>query len=307
MPTRPLDASAPPIDTSRPFGAHVRMNWWKPLVIVSVLPVVMVLLQIVFYYAAAVIAGRDDPLTNEMTPLTLLANNLSVGVTGLLALSFVVRLAEVPWHSLLSSSRRLDSRRWKVYSGGSTLLVAAGVALVALVAPGDTGWTGFEITNTTVALLLVVVLTTPLQAAGEELIFRGTMLPAIASWVPAARWALLTGLVGSSMVFALIHGSADPWLLGYFTVVGVCTGLMAVISRGLEAPIAFHVCNNLVVTLLNSLFADGGTSTYERSVGAGGPSYLILAAVNLAVVGLVWLCERGWHRPGRWEDRTNHG
>ncbi|SFT32518.1 hypothetical protein SAMN04487904_10168 [Actinopolyspora lacussalsi subsp. righensis] len=94
------------------------------------------------------------------------------------------------------------------------------------------------------ALLLVVVLTTPLQAAGEELIFRGTMLPAI----------------------------------------------------------AFHVCNNLVVTLLNSLFADGGTSTYERSVGAGGPSYLILAAVDLAVVGLVWLCEHGWHRPGSGED-----
>ncbi|SFT32512.1 hypothetical protein SAMN04487904_10167 [Actinopolyspora lacussalsi subsp. righensis] len=125
MPTRPLDVSAPPIDTSRPFGAHVRMNWWKPLVIVSVLPVVMVLLQLVFYYAAAVIAGRDDPLTNVMTPLTLLANNLSVGVTGLLAVSFVVRLAEVPWRSLLSSSLRATpagpasrspTRRWRFSS-----------------------------------------------------------------------------------------------------------------------------------------------------------------------------------------------
>src|SRR5690625_7451657 len=43
-PTRP--ARPAPVDDSRPFGAHLRLRWWKPLIIVPSLLIVMVVPQI---------------------------------------------------------------------------------------------------------------------------------------------------------------------------------------------------------------------------------------------------------------------
>jgi membrane protease YdiL (CAAX protease family) len=163
---------------------------------------------------------------------------------------------------------------------------------VAIVAPGSTGWTGFAITRTTVALVAVTLLTIPIQSAGEELTYRSVLLPAAASWVRAVRPALAVGITVSALVFAAVHGSADPWLAGYFTVVGVSTGLMAVISGGMEAPIAFHVVNNTLAGVVNNIMSGGGTSTIDRSTATGDPSLLILVAVNIGMVVLVWLHER---------------
>lgn len=69
---------------------------------------------------------------------------------------------------------------------------------------------------------------------------------------------------------------------------GLGTAVMTVISRGIEAPVAFHVANNLVTSVLNTTLAAGEAPVFERSVGAGGPSYLILMAVNVAIVGTAW-------------------
>jgi hypothetical protein len=85
---------------------------------------------------------------------------------------------------------------------------------VAAVAPGSTGWTSFAVSGTTVAYLAITLLTTPLQSAGEELIYRSVVLPAAASWVRAVRPALALGLVVSALGFAVVHASTDPWLSG---------------------------------------------------------------------------------------------
>lgn len=163
---------------------------------------------------------------------------------------------------------------------------------VALLAPDSTGWVAFGVSGTTIALLAVTLLTTPLQALGEELMFRSAILPAAASWVPAARPALALGLVVSSLSFALLHGSTDPWLFGYFAFFSLCTGLMMIISRGIEAPVAFHVANNVLSATVNRLMADGEPWTIDRSSGTGDASVLILAAVNIVMLVLVWLHER---------------
>jgi DNA-binding transcriptional MerR regulator len=98
------------------------------------------------------------------------------------------------------------------------------------------------------------------------------------------------------------HGSTDPWLFGYYVVIGVSTGLMAIISGGVEAPVAFHTANNLLLTTVNSLMAGGGTFALDRSVGSGDASLLILAAVNVGMVVLVWMRERR-ARITSWRDQ----
>jgi hypothetical protein len=55
-------AAARPSTRSRPFGAHLRMSWWKPLVLVLALPLVLVALQLLAFVLVGVVEGSDDPL-----------------------------------------------------------------------------------------------------------------------------------------------------------------------------------------------------------------------------------------------------
>ncbi|MCG5462493.1 CPBP family intramembrane glutamic endopeptidase [Micromonospora sp. NPDC053740] len=300
-PNPPVSGDSPPltrerprptVDPSRPFGAHLRMAWWKPLVVVAVPPLVMLALQVLSWQLVGVIEGSDDPMSPTMTPLKSLAINISIFAAGVVAVLLLARIAAVPWRSLISSPRGFDARRLRTYLVGATLLVGVGLGVVALVAPDSPGWKAFGLSGTTIGLLVVTLLTTPLQSAGEELWWRSAVLPAAASWVRAVRPALAVGLVVSSLGFAMLHGSNDPWLFGYYTVVGLCTGLMAIISRGIEAPVAFHVANNVLFGIVNTVLADGEPYAIDRSTDSGDASLLILGAVNIAMVVLVWLRER---------------
>jgi uncharacterized protein len=280
------------VDTSRPFGAHLRMSWWKPLVLVLTMPLVLVVLQVLAYQLVGVVEGSDDPLSPELTPPKSLAVNLATGATGLAAVLLLVWMTRVPWRALFSSRRAFDRRRLARYSIGAALLVGAGAGVVGAVAPASTGWTTFAVSGTTIAFLTITLLTTPIQAAGEELIYRSVMLPASASWVRPVRPALAVGLVVSAVGFAAVHGSTDPWLAGYFVVVAVSTGLMAILSGGMEAPIAFHVINNVLFGVISNVMSGGGTTTIDRATDTGDASLLILVAVNIGMVALVATHER---------------
>lgn len=282
----------PPIDDTRPFGAHLRMRWWKPLVVILVSALVLLLLQILGYQLVGVLEGSNDPMSPTMTPLKFLAVNLATIVTGVLAVVLLAWLARVPWRALISSPRGFDPHRLRFYLLRAAVLVGAGMGAMAIFAPDSTGWVAFGVSGTTLGLLAVTLLTTPLQALGEELMFRSAILPAAASWVPAARPALALGLVVSSLTFALLHGSIDPWLFGYFTFFSLCTGSMMILSRGIEAPVAFHVANNVLAGVVSRLMADGEPLTIDRSSGAGDASLLIVAGVNVAMLVVVWRHER---------------
>lgn len=298
-----LDPAAPPPDPSataplppRPFGAQLRMSWWKPLLIITVPLLVMFGGSLVFVVVAVLLdqlVFGASAGAFEITPAMMLATNLSLVVMAPVAIALTAWLAKVPWRSLLSAGGGLRWRRLAGYLGVFSALVLAVSAVGSLLLPESMGLgAGFAITGTSVAFLVIAVLTTPLQAAAEELTFRGAMMPAIGSWVRAPRLALAVGLVGSSLLFGLAHFSIDPWLLSYYTIVGVCTAAMAIISRGLEAPIAFHVGNNLVLMVLGALFSGGENMAIDRSVGAGGPFMLVFIAMDVVAVLLVVWHER---------------
>ncbi|AZB41739.1 CPBP family intramembrane metalloprotease [Bacillus sp. FJAT-42376] len=287
-----LKNTRPSLESTRPFGAHIRMSWWKPLAVIVVPSVALVVVQVLFRLAVGLIEGSDEPLSPAYTPLRFLSDSLSIGVTGVLAVLLLAWMAKVPWRSLLSSPRAFDRQRFVQYLIGAALLVSVGIGVIALVAPEAPGWTTFGFTGTTMAMLVVTFLFTPIQSAGEELMYRSAVMPTAASWVRPVLPALAIGLLVSSLHFAVMHGSTDPWLFGYFFVVGASTALIAIISRGIEASIAFHVANNVMMSTVNSLMAGGKVYTLDRSTETGDASLLILAAVNIAMVALVWMRER---------------
>ncbi|MGM1015920.1 MAG: CPBP family intramembrane glutamic endopeptidase [Actinomycetota bacterium] len=283
-------AAHPGLDISRPFGVHIRMAWWKSIVLIAAVPLALIVSQLGLYLLAGLVEG--DPFAPTLTPLKLLAANVSTGLTALLALVLVVRFAKVPWRSVFSA-RWFDARRVVIYFLASLVIVGVAMGLVLVIAPDAVGWAGFGLSSTTLALLVVMILSTPIQAAGEEVMLRGAVMPAAGSWFRSVRPAVISGLVVSSLMFALVHGTGDPWLFGYYLFFSICTVIMGLITRGLEAAMAFHVANNLVTTTINALLADGGVIVVDRSEGQGGGVALIgPAAASLIVLGVVWIRER---------------
>lgn len=89
--------------------------------------------------------------------------------------------------------------------------------------------------------VLAVVLSSPLQALAEEVFFRGYLLQSLGS----ATGRVWIGVVGSSLIFASMHGLQNPALFTHRLVFGLISGALVMWTGGLEAGIAAHVVNNL--------------------------------------------------------------
>ena len=91
------------------------------------------------------------------------------------------------------------------------------------------------------AFMVVVFLTTPLQAAGEEYVFRGLLLQGLgATRMPAWLACVLSA--------ALVRCGAqqfDPPLFADRFLLGVALAYLAIKTGGLEAPIAIHAVFNI--------------------------------------------------------------
>jgi membrane protease YdiL (CAAX protease family) len=152
------------------------------------------------------------------------------------------------------------------------------------------------------AFLLVILLTSPLQAAAEEFFFRGYLLQASNNLV-RSPWF---GVVTSAAIFALFHGTQQnlPLFLDRFAF-GVLAGVLVVRTGGLEAAIGAHVVNNVLA------FVSAGLVTSIAEVKAIQQVGWIEAAWDLAgftafTLAALWLGRRmnvavrtpGQRRPG---------
>lgn len=143
-------------------------------------------------------------------------------------------------------------------------LFGVSLALALIVEPdylGERRWPGWSELSRFALLILVFV---PLQAAGEEYLFRGTLLQAIGAWTSRPWIAIVT----TAVVFSLVHGFG----LGASIVIlsmGVIGAWLSIRTGGLEAAIALHAVNN--VTALLVVAATGGGPTWLSQLDAAVP------------------------------------
>lgn len=97
---------------------------------------------------------------------------------------------------------------------------------------GQEGWGWF---------VLAALVGAPLQAAAEEVFFRGYLMQSFG----AATGNAWVGLVASSLLFALFHGIQNPALFAHRLAFGLVMGALVIATGGLEAAIGAHVVNNL--------------------------------------------------------------
>lgn len=136
--------------------------------------------------------------------------------------------------------------------------------------------------------LLLIVLTSPLQAAGEEFLFRGYLLQGLGSLTSRLPWL---GVVASALLFALFHGTQNGWLFIDRFGFALVAGALVVLTGGLEAPIAAHVVNNVCAF---SYAAVGGGVATARAVQRVGPTQALIDVGGFAAFGLVawWVARR---------------
>jgi len=215
-------------------------------------------------------------------PVGMLAAHLAI------AMLIPVTLALVAyWHGirprwLLSVQPGLRWRYLLICLGTSTVGLVAVLTLSSLVEgrvvidPQPGFWW----------FLVVIVLTSPLQAAAEELFFRGYLLQALGSLV-ANPWF---GIVVSAAVFAAFHGTQNPPLVADRFVFGLLAGILVTRTGGLEAGIAAHVANNILAFTLAGLTTSIAAVSALRTITWAQAGFDILGFAVVAVVA--WLIGR---------------
>jgi CAAX protease family protein len=142
-----------------------------------------------------------------------------------------------------------------------------------------------DFTSTTRDFALIVLLLTPLQAAGEEYAFRGYLTQAFGGLIP---WTWVAVVV-PAVLFALAHGLGQSWPIFFDRFAfGLVAGVLVILTGGLEAGMAMHVLNNWLAFGLALAFGDM-SSTLNPTGGTWWsiPVTLTQSLVYLALAVLV--------------------
>ncbi len=289
----------PPHDEPQPFLHAMRSRtwaWWRPLAGLLLLGVVYLVAAMAVVLVAVVTGITPDlALLDLVDPATLLVTNLS-----LILFVPAVWLAWTVAHGMrmgwsASVLARLRPRLLLPYTLMALVTLGPGIVLAiglgALLDPDSVtgpvpalGW-----------LLLVVFLTTPLQSAAEEYLFRGYLSQAVAGWFRNHRvGALITGVLTATL-FSLAHAPPDVLTFLDRFVFALATSATVWLTGGLEAAIVLHAVNNVLVFLLAGLLGDG-VATEQVPSGTGAVLVLLTLLSMAAYVALV-ARSRGRLRP----------
>ena len=277
--------------------------WWRPVLgmVLVALGVVVVGPLVLLPVLAVGVALEDGSFWGNFEraatleavgPAALLYLNLALGSSILVCwlVMRVVHRMRPRW--LTSVAPKMRWRLFFVFVGISVVALFAQILvgmLMGLLFPGQSETTDLsgemnDLTATTALLALIVLLTTPFQAAGEEYVFRGYLMQALGA-LTRSKWP---ALLVTSTLFAIAHGVQNfPLFFDRFTF-GFIAGWLVIRTGGLEAGIAMHILNNFLAFGYALTFSDLGSSLNVSEVGWENiPVTLTQAGTYAALVLLV--------------------
>jgi membrane protease YdiL (CAAX protease family) len=173
-----------------------------------------------------------------------------------------------PLGTAWSVAARLRRERGPLLLGVAAGLVIVGLAALvgglAGAAGGGAAPAAADPSASVPQLLLVVLalaVLAPLQAAGLELALRGVVLQALGTWL---RSPVLPVLAGTAVM--LIGRDLTPAVLLPALALGLCAGVLAWKSGGLELPIALTATLTLASSLVAALGAGSGAGAGAGAV-----------------------------------------
>jgi len=246
---------------------------WRPIAGIPLLLVIFFASQLVLSIVVTLVlvAGGDssstavDKLRGDVaTPSFLALVNLgwAAAIPAVWAVAWLLHRQTPGWVTSVAGALRW---RWFAVCLGLSVL-ALGLTLVVSALLPDQGAGSLDTTgganpwtSTVRDFLLVIVLLTPLQAAGEEYVFRGYLAQAFGGLAARGgpRVGAAVAVVVPALLFALAHGLGQdvPVFFDRFAF-GIVAGLLVLLTGGLEAGIAMHVLNNFLAFGLALAFSD---------------------------------------------------
>lgn len=296
-PAAPAATTAPAFPTATyDHALRVAPAWWRGALAIILLAVVFLVLSLALSVAAIAVDlltgaySLDDLSAMEitLTPWSMLANNLALAAMWPVAVLLQWWLFGVRPRWMSSVEGRF---RWNWVGRLALIIVPVWAVYVGIsfaLSPLD----AVVIDGTVIAMLAVVILTTPLQSAGEEFGTRGLIQRSAGSWFANPTAAFVVGTLVSGAIFATAHLAGDPWLIAYYFVFGASLSVTARGTGGLEAPILIHVTNNVLLLVPTALMSQTD-QIFQRDVGTGGPFMLApMAVCILAAVISIWWARR---------------
>lgn len=279
-----------------------RRAWWRPIVslLLVLVGIVVAAIGLLFFLVAGwVVTGSDLAAFEELSldfnnPVTFAGQNLWLAM-----LIPIAGLATWIAHGVRPGfvSSVIGRFRWGWFAWCLLVLIPLWLAYIGIVTltMDDSGLTLDTAgrPSTWVALLVLTFLTTPLQSAGEEYLFRGWLMQQIGAYVKNTYAALAIAIVISSVFFALAHTSLDPWILIDLAAFATAAVLLTWRTGGLEAAVALHIVNNVIVLCL-AILTTGLSDVFITPETTGSPVGTLMSLVSLVAVtaAIWWLADR---------------
>ena len=299
----PSKPSALPVEPKRhsQFLQTPRRRWWK-------LPIALIVAGVAWLIGSTIVTipalvydvinqriDLTDPvalqnyvagITTHITPALFLANNAGIALMIPCAWLGLIIYGQRPrWLSSVVGGLRWG---WLFRILGLILLpyIALEALTVVLAGVPQLTWKPYGL-----FMIFVILLTTPLQCAGEEYGLRGLVNRLFGSY-GSSRVSFWIGAVVSSLAFMWLHAAQDIYLNTFYFTFGMISCWMAWRTGGLEAGIALHVVNN-VLAMAVFPFSDF-SRLFDRQAGSANVLDVApLALVMLASMGLVeWQVRR---------------
>ena len=270
-------------------------RWFKPILVALLFFALYMGATVAMVVAGAIqqggienvmdIAGGYDNMDVASIPgIMLNLGSLAIAIPILALAALIVR--DRPFSSYSSARGGWD---WGVFGRMMLLaLLVCGVPNLIWVlldhGPLDNHFTVFTF------LLLTVM--GPLQCIAEEYLFRGLVMQTFGGWFRIP----VIAVIGQALIFMSMH----PYnLTGRLTILatGCMMGLMAWITRGIEASSAIHIVNNMIAFYVDGL-GIGAIASEVSTLDL----FVTLAIDTVYVLALLFLRKKGWFDRIRRDD-----
>ena len=233
------------------------------------------------------VAGRPGTFTDYAarssrfeTVAGLVAANLAIGAA-ILVVAGLLRLLH----------RRRAVWMWSVSPGVRWRFLLACFLIGAVVLVGlqfvISGVPVLKPQNDVAAFVVAILVTSPIQAAAEEVLFRGYVMQTL-GLVWRREWF---AVVGSALLFALFHGTQNLPLFFHRFCFGLIMGALAWRTGGLEASIGAHIANNLGAFLWAALTSSVAEARAVQELTWAGAGEEIAAFAVFALIAW-WVAGR---------------
>lgn len=255
---------------------------WKPFASAGIFIGYMALIffvVIIAYIIFLLIAGLESSFADNITQQTISALGIIDFTVGNLTLaSFIPAAMLSTWVIYRIKPGYVSSVagrfRWKWFGWCLLAIVPLWSVLFAILIGLDIAMGSdisiFPIENPGLVFtfILMIFLTTPLQAAGEEYLFRGWLIQNISSFFNERLLGVfISGLV-STTIFAGLHLELNPVALILYFSLSIAALTMTYKTGGIEAACTVHIVHNVFVFHTMLFINDGIERSLTIELGA---------------------------------------